>query len=216
MGELINLNPLTITDTNIPAAIARDTETVAAIAAHNNESWPHAEWWKQMFPFLWNTFLPRDRTGQNPTYFTQAEVSNAIDTHASAVDPHPAYLTQVEGDGRYRQSATALVDADIPAAIARDAEVSSAINSHASAVDPHPVYLTQTEGDGRYRQSAAALVDADIPTAIARDAEVASAIANHVDSTNPHPVYVKCAQINVPVIYNGNNLIQLYAGLHSS
>ncbi|MCY7382526.1 MAG: hypothetical protein LH628_08100 [Microcoleus sp. CAN_BIN18] len=87
MGELINLNPVTITEPQIPAAIARDAETAAAIAAH-----------------------------------------------AALTNPHPIYLTQDEGDGRYRQI-TPLTDADIPPAIARDAEVASAIANHAL----HPV-----------------------------------------------------------------------------
>jgi hypothetical protein len=61
----------------------------------------------------------------------------------------------------------ALVDADIPAAIARDAEVTTAIAGHVTsdhaglatdaelaahegAADPHPGYLTPTEGDAAY------------------------------------------------------------------
>ncbi|WP_341738735.1 hypothetical protein [Microcoleus sp. CAWBG640] len=102
MGNLIDLNSQ-IPDSRIPAGIARDTETTAAINAH-----------------------------------------------IVAVDPHPIYLTQAEGDGRYRQTATALTDADIPAAIARDVEVTAAVTAHVAAADPHPVYLTQAEGDGRY------------------------------------------------------------------
>ncbi|MCC3532576.1 MAG: hypothetical protein JGK21_31945 [Microcoleus sp. PH2017_22_RUC_O_B] len=90
MGELINLNSRNITDADIPAAITRDTETAAAIAAHEAKT-----------------------------------------------DPHPVYLTQAEGDGRYRQTAVALVDADIPAAIARDLEVTAAVDLHTRAVDLH-------------------------------------------------------------------------------
>lgn len=78
------------------------------------------------------------------------EASGAVATHAAATDPHPTYLTQTEGDGRYRQTATALVDADIPAAIARDAEVTSAIGTHEAAGDPHPGYLTAAEGNAAY------------------------------------------------------------------
>lgn len=48
MGELINLNPLTITDANIPAAIARDTETAAAIAAHAAAADPHPNLWTRI------------------------------------------------------------------------------------------------------------------------------------------------------------------------
>lgn len=48
MGELINLNPLTITESQIPAAIARDTETAAAIAAHKAEADPHPNLWARI------------------------------------------------------------------------------------------------------------------------------------------------------------------------
>jgi predicted FMN-binding regulatory protein PaiB len=132
--------PIPLTDTDIPAAITRDTEVTAAINAH-----------------------------------------------VAAADPHPVYLTQTEGDGRYRQSATALSDADIPVAIARDAEVTAAINAHVAAVDPHAQYLLQSEGDARYRQTATTLTDADIPAAIARDTEVTAAINAHVAAADPHP-----------------------------
>ena len=71
-------------------------------------------------------------------------MASAIANHVSATDPHPLYLTQVEGDGRYRQSAAALADADIPAAIARDLEVTSAIASHVNATDPHPSLWTRS------------------------------------------------------------------------
>ncbi len=55
MGELTNLNsPKAIADADIPAEIARDSETAAAVAAH-----------------------------------------------AAAIDPHPIYLTQAEGDASY-------------------------------------------------------------------------------------------------------------------
>jgi len=141
VGELINLNP----QSGIPDDIARDTEVAAAIAAHNVADWAHIE-------YLWRVFLPRDRNGHYVGYITDTEVASLIANHTAAVDPHPIYLTQVEGDGRYRQTATALTDADVPAGIARDAEVVSAIANHVAAVDPHPIYLTQAEGDGRYLQ----------------------------------------------------------------
>ncbi len=102
MGGLIDLNSQ-IPDTRIPAGIARDTETTAAINAH-----------------------------------------------IAATDPHPVYLTQAEGDTRYRQSAAALTDGDIPAGVARDTETTAALNAHIVATDPHPGYLTQVEADARY------------------------------------------------------------------
>ncbi len=119
-----------------------------------------------------------------------SEVTAAVAAHAAAADPHPVYLTQTEGDGRYRQTATPLSDADIPAAIARDSEVTAAVATHVAAADPHPTYLTQTEGDGRYRQTATALTDTDIPATIARDSEVTAAVAAHAAAADPHPVYL--------------------------
>jgi hypothetical protein len=43
-----------------------------------------------------------------------------------------------------------LIDADIPATIARDTEVTAAVTAHEAASDPHPQYMTQTETDVRY------------------------------------------------------------------
>jgi hypothetical protein len=74
----------------------------------------------------------------------------AVTAHEGAADPHPGYLTQAEGDGRYRQTATPLADGDIPAGIARDSEVAAAISAHENAPDPHPAYLTPAEGDAAY------------------------------------------------------------------
>jgi len=44
MGELINLNPFTLTDSDIPAAIARDAEYIAADTAHINAPDPHPQY----------------------------------------------------------------------------------------------------------------------------------------------------------------------------
>ena len=74
-----------------------------------------------------------------------AEFAAADAAHVSALDPHSQYLTQTEGDGRYRRSAVALTDSDIPAGIARDTETAAAITAHTSASDPHTQYLTQSE-----------------------------------------------------------------------
>lgn len=85
-----------ITDADIPAAIARDSETVEAMAAHTN-----------------------------------------------ATDPHPIYLTQTEGDERYRQSAVPLTNVDIPAVIARDSETAAVMTAHINSTDPHSEYLSK-------------------------------------------------------------------------
>jgi len=93
-----------------------------------------------------------------------------------------------------------LVDADIPAAIARDAEVTAAVADEATARDvaiaaiklddladvrvPAPadqnfLYWDAVAGEWTYR----ILIDADIPAAIARDAEVATAVSDHAALT---------------------------------
>jgi hypothetical protein len=82
------------------------------------------------------------------------ELLGAVAAHVAAADPHSQYLTQAEGDARYRQSATPLSDADIPSGIARDSEVASAISAHESAADPHSQYLTAAEGDAAYATAA--------------------------------------------------------------
>jgi len=78
----------------------------------------------------------------------------AVSAHEGAADPHAQYLTQAEGDSRYRQSATALTDGDIPSGIARDSEVAAAIGAHEAAADPHPSYLTAAEGNAAYAPAA--------------------------------------------------------------
>lgn len=48
-------------------------------------------------------------------------VGSAISTHEAAADPHPGYLTQTEGDARYRELSDAVTYAEItgkPAALA--------------------------------------------------------------------------------------------------
>ncbi|MEZ2226602.1 MAG: hypothetical protein ACBR50_10080 [Microcoleus sp.] len=206
MGNLIDLNSQ-IPDSRIPAGIARDTETTAAINAHIVAVDPH--------PIYLTQAEGDGRYRQTATALTDAdipaaiardvEVTAAVTAHVAAADPHPVYLTQTEGDGRYRQTATALTDADIPAAIARDAEVTAAVAAHVAAADPHPVYLTQAEGDGRYRQSGVALTDGDIPAAIARDAEVTAAINTHLAATDIHTVRCKVLNFTVgPKSTDGN------------
>ena len=132
------LTNLSSTTSTIPDEIARDTEVASAIAVHNADSYPHSNW----FNYLWTQFVPRDKSIEN-LYTTPAETTAAITSHIAAADPHPVYLTQAEGDGLYRKSATALTDADIPAAIARDTETAAAIASHIGAADPHPSLWTR-------------------------------------------------------------------------
>lgn len=55
--------------------------------------------------------------------------SGAIAAHEAAVDPHPGYLTGVEGDALYEAAGAA----------------NSAVAAHAALADPHPVYTTAAE-----------------------------------------------------------------------
>ncbi|MCC6603102.1 MAG: hypothetical protein IT327_07825 [Anaerolineae bacterium] len=65
----------------------------------------------------------------------------------------------------------ALVDADIPASIARDSEVTAAVFVHTADADAHHNWP---------------LLDADIPSTIARDSEVTAAISSHASDANAH------------------------------
>jgi hypothetical protein len=67
----------------------------------------------------------------------------------------PYFLSQSQGDGRYRKLtdtiafsdlAGAAVDSQIPISIARIDDVIARIAQHAAASDPHPQYLTPAEG----------------------------------------------------------------------
>jgi hypothetical protein len=111
--------------------------------------------------------VPMDQAGATKDASTQdianlagAAISSAVTAHVAAADPHPGYLTQAEGDSRYRQSATALSDSDIPAGIARDSEVAAAIGAHEAAVDPHPGYLTAAWWTGVSTAAGRAMVEA--------------------------------------------------------
>jgi hypothetical protein len=73
----------TIGDSDIPAAIARDTEVVAGDAA------------------VTTAFQAADTT-------VASNAAAALAAHVAAADPHPVYLTQTEGDARYAQLSTVL------------------------------------------------------------------------------------------------------------
>lgn len=73
-----------LVDADIPSTIARDSEVVAAISAHEAAADPH------------------------PGYTTAAELSAGISTHEGALDPHPQYLTASEGNAAYQPINAAL------------------------------------------------------------------------------------------------------------
>jgi len=122
MGKLTNLNPpASITDSDIPAAIARDaevdTKTTAAITAHKNETDPHPTYltpsegdarYRLISAAITDAELPATIARDTEV---DAKTTAAITAHVNAIDPHPTYLTPGEGDGRYRLSSTALFTA---------------------------------------------------------------------------------------------------------
>lgn len=68
-----------------------------------------------------------------------AEISDHILIHTQESDPHPIYLTQGEGDGRYVQPGQ-----DLPY------EPQGAVLAHEQKVDPHPQYTTHAEANQAY------------------------------------------------------------------
>ncbi|MEG4329389.1 hypothetical protein, partial [Microcoleus sp. herbarium5] len=104
MGELINLNPGTgITDADIPAAIARDTEYQAADAAHVAATDPHTQYLNTARgDARYRRSAAALTDGDIPSVIARdTEVTAAITAHTSAADPHPQYLLPSEGDTRY-------------------------------------------------------------------------------------------------------------------
>jgi hypothetical protein len=86
---------------------------------------------------------------------------------ASGTGGNPADITAVVDDTFLVRRSGALgfggiLDADLPASIARDSEVTAAVAAHEAAGDPHPVYLTQTEGDARYSQYSSGSFSSDL------------------------------------------------------
>jgi hypothetical protein len=79
----------------------------------------------------------------------------------------------------------ALVDADIPAAIARDAEVTASITTHAGAADPH--------GDRAFDTAAIATHAGGADPHNDR-AFASAAVATHAGAGDPHPTYLTQAE----------------------
>lgn len=91
----------------------------------------------------------------------------AVSAHEDAVDPHPQYLVQIEGDGRYDAAGAA----------------ASGDGAHLAAGDPHAQYLTAARGDARYEAAGAAAAAvaalvASSPALLDTLAEIAAAIGN--------------------------------------
>lgn len=122
----------------------------------------------------------------------EAAARAAADTaHAAAADPHPGYLTAVEGNAAYDAAGAA----------------AAATSAHEGASNPHPTYLTQAEGDAAYDPTGAA-ADAvgdhegaanphpGYLTPAEGDAayEASGAVAAHAAAGDPHPTYLTQAE----------------------
>lgn len=95
---------------------------------------------------------------------TSQTVINAVAAHEAKPDPHPQYLTEPDGDGRYikleeRGAAGGVAPLvnnlvpveNLPPAIATDAELAASLAAHVSPEShPHTQYLRATDGDARY------------------------------------------------------------------
>lgn len=78
----------TIGDSDIPATLARDSEVAAGDAT------------------VTAAFQAADAT-------VASNAAAALAAHVAAADPHPVYLTQTEGDARYRQQSTSITYSEI-------------------------------------------------------------------------------------------------------
>lgn len=126
---------------------------------------------------------------------TNQAIVNAVAAHELKVDPHPQYLTQTEGDGRYQVAATTTlsgivelattteatagtdtVRAVTPAGVA--AAISGTMTAHGNASDPHPQYLTPAEGD----------------------AAAATAVGAHAAAADPHPQYMTQPEVDARLL----------------
>lgn len=140
----------TVPDAQIPAAIARDAEVTAAIAAHVALADPHVQYQKESEKSAANGYASLDAGGKVPDgelpagLARDAEVTAAIATHEAAGDPHTGYQKESEkgvANGYASlDSGGKVPDSEIPAAIARDSEVTAAVAAHEAASDPHAQY----------------------------------------------------------------------------
>jgi len=101
----------------------------------------------------------------------------------------------------------AILDADIPATIARDAEVAADIATHAAIAAAH-----HTKTVDASELTAGELADARIPAAIARDAEVATAVSDHAAlTTGVHAFNKSCKVYNSAAQACANGVVVLLA-----
>ena len=94
MGKLTNLNPSApLADADIPATIARDTETAAAVAAHVSATDPHTQYltssegdlrYRRTAVALTDADIPA-------TIARDTETAAAISAHEAKINPHTFY-----------------------------------------------------------------------------------------------------------------------------
>lgn len=186
-----------LADGDIPGSIARDSEVTAAINGHGHGS-----------TYASATHATQHASGGvDPV--TPAGIGAATTGHshgAAAPAAHAASHATGQADAIAAAAIGAatsghthtLVDADIPAAIARDAEVTTAISTHAAQADPHPTYATDTD----LSNHAGA---ADPHAVYATDTD----LTNHAAAGDPHPVYLTSAEGNAAYATTGHT----HAGL---
>jgi hypothetical protein len=121
-------------------------------------------WWQRLF--LETKVEASNGTITNDSFAPRA--GNSVIGRPSNTDGTPSDIQMAPGQFLVNRAnlikGDTLLDADIPASIARDSEVTAAISAHEAAADPHPGYTTT--------------------------AELSAAITAHEGASNPHPTYL--------------------------
>jgi len=187
----------TVPDAQISALIARDTEVTAAINAHVALPDPHPQYLTSAEGnAAYEAFgaVAAHVALADPHVQYQKESEREIASGYAGLDAQlrltgVTRLPLADTDGKFlvrragAMTYAILLDADIPATIARDSEVTSALSAY--------VPLTQKAAANGVASldSSGVVPDAQIPAAIARDSEVTAAIATHSAQADPHTVY---------------------------
>ena len=145
-----------LTDSDIPAAIARDAEVAGAITAHAGTADAHharytdAEAVAAVGPHYAPVFgevadIAAEPFGADAAAGDLDEEARADHRHAMPADPVPAHAATADA-----HHAWPLTEPDIPAAIARDTEVSAALSAHAGTADAHHARYSRHRGYRRH------------------------------------------------------------------
>lgn len=101
---------------------------------------------------------------------TTTGAATKVSNHEAAVNPHPTYLTQAEGDSTY--------------------EVTGAVATHAAAGNPHPTYATDTDL-ANHEADTTAIHGITNTAVLATATDVSSAVTTHAGAADPHTGYQK-------------------------